>query len=201
MRRLSLITMAAYAALAFASAANARRPPAAAPPPPPPPAYGPPVTLEQAKKAVAASVTEAKKAAGYLFVCRRRSSRQSRLFREDGQRANLLRRHRDRQGLDCGNVSKRPSKLYFDLMEAGHSFFGTLHPRLTASAGGVPIVVDGKIVGAIGVGGARSRGPMDMRRRAGRRRRAEIISSGATSDSAGQDPGGVLTARIGRKQS
>jgi glc operon protein GlcG len=161
MRRLSLITMAAYAALAFASAAYAQQPPAAAPPPPPPPAYGPPVTLEQAKKAVAASVTEAKKAAGYLFV-----------FAVVDPAGNLVYFEKmDSAPTSSVDIAigkawtaatfKRPSKLYFDLMEAGHSFFGTLHPRLTASAGGVPIMVDGKIVGAIGVSGGAS-GLMDL---------------------------------------
>jgi hypothetical protein len=56
MRRLSLITMAAGAALMFGTAVYAQQP-AAAPPPP----YSPPVTIEQAKKAVAGAFIEAKK--------------------------------------------------------------------------------------------------------------------------------------------
>jgi hypothetical protein len=41
--------------------------PAPASPPPAPPAYGPPVTIEQAKKAVAAAVAEARKTT-YLYT-------------------------------------------------------------------------------------------------------------------------------------
>ena len=55
---------------------------------------------------------------------------------------------------------KRPSKAFFDGMESGHSFFGQLHPRVTASAGGIPLMVSGKIVGAIGVSGG-ANGLMD----------------------------------------
>jgi glc operon protein GlcG len=161
MRHLSLISIAAYAAFAFASAAYAQQQPAAAPPPPPPPAYGPPVTLEQAKKAVAAATTEAKKAPGYLFV-----------FAVVDPAGNLVYFEKmDSAPTSSVDIAigkawtsatfKRPSKLYFDLMEANHSYFGTLHPRLTASAGGVPIIIDGKIAGAIGVSGGAS-GLMDM---------------------------------------
>lgn len=162
MRLLSPITIAAWAALAFASAAYAQQPPAAAPsPPPPPPTYGPPVTLEQAKKAVAAAVTEAKKVPGYLFV-----------FAVVDPAGNLVYFEKmDSAPTSSADIAigkawtaatfKRPSKLYFDLMEAGHSYFATLHPRLTASAGGVPIIIDGKVAGAIGVSGGAT-GLMDM---------------------------------------
>ena len=158
MRRLSLITMAAGAVLMFGTAVYAQQPAAA--PPPPPPAYGPTVTLEQAKKAVAAAVTEAKKAAGYLFV-----------FAVVDPAGNLVYFEK----MDSAPTSsvdivigkawtaatfKRPSKAFFDAMESGHSFFGQLHPRVTASAGGIPLVVDGKIVGAIGVSGG-ANGLMD----------------------------------------
>ena len=41
-------------------------------------------------------------------------------------------------------------------MESGHPYVSTLEPGLVASAGGIPLVIDGKVVGAIGVSGAPS---------------------------------------------
>ncbi len=49
---------------------------------------------------------------------------------------------------------KRPSKALFDQMETGHPYVSTLYPGIVAAAGGVLIVVDGKIIGAIGVSGS-----------------------------------------------
>ncbi len=56
---------------------------------------------------------------------------------------------------------RRPTKAFFDTMESGHAFIATLTPELTASIGGIPLMVDGKIVGAIGVSGSPS-GPTDL---------------------------------------
>ena len=56
---------------------------------------------------------------------------------------------------------KRPSGDFFAAMEHGHPFVATLSPDLTASIGGLPLVVDGKIIGGIGVSGSPS-GPTDL---------------------------------------
>ena len=55
---------------------------------------------------------------------------------------------------------KRPSKAFFDQMESGHPYVGQLDPRIVASAGGIPLMLNGKIVGAIGVSGG-ANGLMD----------------------------------------
>jgi hypothetical protein len=54
---------------------------------------------------------------------------------------------------------RRPTKVFYDSVEAGHSFFLTF-PGVSATPGGVPIVVDGKLIGAIGVSGGN--GEQDM---------------------------------------
>jgi uncharacterized protein GlcG (DUF336 family) len=46
-----------------------------------------------------------------------------------------------------------PTKVYQDRLAAGESFILGL-PGAVPAAGGVPIVVDGKLIGAIGVSGA-----------------------------------------------
>jgi uncharacterized protein GlcG (DUF336 family) len=53
-----------------------------------------------------------------------------------------------------------PSKVFFEIMGKGNAYPPSLHPELTASPGGVPIMVGGKIMGAIGVSGFPS-GPQD----------------------------------------
>jgi uncharacterized protein GlcG (DUF336 family) len=47
---------------------------------------------------------------------------------------------------------RRPTKAFYDGIEAGHLFFLTF-PGVAGAPGGVPIVIDGKLVGAIGVSG------------------------------------------------
>ena len=39
-------------------------------------------------------------------------------------------------------------------MDSGHPFVATLAPGLAASMGGLPLVVNGKLIGAIGVSGS-----------------------------------------------
>jgi uncharacterized protein GlcG (DUF336 family) len=50
---------------------------------------------------------------------------------------------------------KRPTKVFEERMAAGPtgSNLSTLHPQLTASEGGVPLMFGGQIVGAIGCSG------------------------------------------------
>ena len=47
---------------------------------------------------------------------------------------------------------RRPTKAFFDAIEGGHPFFLTF-PAVAGTPGGLPLVVDGKLVGAIGVSG------------------------------------------------
>ena len=52
-------------------------------------------------------------------------------------------------------MTRRESEEYFKQMESGLPFVGTLAPDvITASPGGIPIMVDGKIIGGIGCAGA-----------------------------------------------
>lgn len=141
----------------FATAVHAQQPAAA--PPPPPPAYGPPVTTEQAKKAVAAAITEAKKS-GYLFTFAVVDPSGDLVYFEKMDGAPTASNDIGIGKAWTAATFKRPSKAFFDGMETGHSFFGQLHPRIVASAGGIPLMVDGKIVGAIGVSGG-ANGLMD----------------------------------------
>jgi glc operon protein GlcG len=157
MRRLSMLVGAICAALVFASMAVAQQP--AAPPPAPLP-YGPSVTIDQAKKAVAAALAAAQKTP-YLYTFAVVDPTGSLVYfeRMDGAiyAANEIAIRKARTAA----MFKRPTADFFHFMESGHPFIATLTPKLTASIGGIPLVVDGKIIGAIGVSGSPS-GPTDL---------------------------------------
>jgi uncharacterized protein GlcG (DUF336 family) len=48
---------------------------------------------------------------------------------------------------------RRESRAFYNVMEAGHSYVGTLDPTLVASPGGFPLVENGKLIGAVGCSG------------------------------------------------
>lgn len=150
MRRSSLMAGAIYAAMVFPSAAFAQQPPAARPAPPP---YGPSVTIDQAKKAVAAALAEAKKTPNlYAFAVVDPTGSLVYFERMDGAiyAANEVAIRKARTAA----MFKRSTADYFHSMQQGHTFIATLTPDLVASIGGIPLVVDGKIIGAIGVSGS-----------------------------------------------
>lgn len=115
--------------------------------------YGAPISLENAKKAAAAAVAEARKnnwneavaivdAGGHLVYFERIDNTQS------IGAAFAIKKARTAVGY------KRPSKVLQDLVAQGGAGVRALtFPDSVASEGGLPLVSDGKIVGAIGVSG------------------------------------------------
>jgi glc operon protein GlcG len=137
--------------LALASGALAQEP-APPNPPPPPPDYGPSITNEQAKAAAAAAFAEAKKNSWRMALTIVGSSGELVYFEKmDGtQLASVgLSRAKARTSV----LFRRPSKIFADQYAAGNTTFTTFPERPVASEGGVPIIVGGKIVGAIGASG------------------------------------------------
>jgi glc operon protein GlcG len=150
----ALVLASAAAVLAFTSAAqtapHAPAVPFAAPPQTP---YGVSISIESAKSAAAAAVVEAKKnklnmaiaivdTGGYLVYFEKMQDTQTgsvQLAIEKAQTSALFR---------------RPSKVFQDGVAAGGEGLRLL--RLTGTIpieGGLPIIQDGKIVGAIGISG------------------------------------------------
>src|SRR5260370_1044225 len=126
--------------------------PAPAAPPAPPADYGPPITNEQAKTVAAAALAEAKKnnwrmafaivgPAGELVYFEKMDGTQlaSVEISQGKARTSVL--------------FRRPSKAFADQYAAGNTAFMTFPEKPVASEGGVPIVVNGKIIGAIGASG------------------------------------------------
>jgi glc operon protein GlcG len=122
-------------------------------PPPPLLDYGPAITLEQAMKAGNAALGEAKKLnvlEGIAVVDT--AGRLVYFIKMDNARAAAveLAQHKARTAA----MYKLPSKAYEERVAAGAVGVTVLTlDGVIASAGGLPLVVDGKIIGAIGVGG------------------------------------------------
>jgi uncharacterized protein GlcG (DUF336 family) len=118
--------------------------------------YGPPISLENAKKAAAPALAEAAKnnwamavaivdPAGNLVYFEKMDNTQqgSVNFSMDKARSAAL--------------FKRPTQVFQDSLAGGGSGLAVLgvHGAVPV-AGGIPLLMDGKIVGAIGVSGATS---------------------------------------------
>lgn len=127
--------------------------PAAAPSPPPTIPYGSPITLDAAKKVMAASEAEAMKNNWPMAIVILDSSGHTvMLHKLDNTQYGSIRVAEDKAhtALDF----RRPSKVFEDLVAQGGIGMRTLGLRgATPIEGGFPIIVDGKIIGAIGASG------------------------------------------------
>jgi glc operon protein GlcG len=153
MSKARLLTMVVVTLLLCATLPAGAQPVA---PPPPQIPYGVPISLDQAKKVMAGAEAEAKKnnwnmviavldSGGHLVM----------LERMDGTQLGSIDAAKDKAY--SAVLYRRPTKVFQDLVGQGGPNLRLL--RLAGASpleGGIPIVVDGKIVGAIGVSGAAS---------------------------------------------
>ena len=121
-----------------------------------PPSYGPAITLEQAKKVAAAAEAEARKNKWNVYI----------VIVDSSTNLVLMQRMDDTQ-LGSLNVAqkkaytaaafRRSTKVFEDGIVAGGIGMRILgNEQAMPIEGGLPIVVNGKIVGAIGVSGVTS---------------------------------------------
>ena len=137
------------AALFIGIEAWSQQPPT--PPMPPTTAYGAPITLEQAKKAADAAEAEAKKRNMNMAIAVVEPSGDLVYFRRmDGTQYASIKIAQDKAV--SAAIFRRSSKDFFDRVAKGDLSPMSLRGAV-ASAGGIPIVVNGKIIGAIGVSG------------------------------------------------
>jgi glc operon protein GlcG len=147
MTRQRLLALAIGTALIFMAATAGAQAPA------PPPPYGPGITLDQAKKAMAGAEAEAKKnnwpvvitildSGGNLVMSQRL----------DGAQFGSVEVARDKAY--SAVAFRRPTKAFEDGLAQGGANLRLLNLRGASMLdGGWPIVIDGKIVGGIGVSG------------------------------------------------
>ena len=127
-----------------------------APPPAPPPAYGTPISLEQAKKVMAGAEAEAKKNSwNVAIVIHDSGGNLVMMQRLDGTQFGSTEVAKDKAY--SAVAFRRPTKAFQDAIEQGGSNLRLL--KLSGASpleGGIPIVVDGKLIGSIGVSGVTS---------------------------------------------
>jgi uncharacterized protein GlcG (DUF336 family) len=152
-RYYSLAVASAFVLLSVTAPVGAQQ---QAPSPPPTTPYGPPITLDAAKKVMVAAEAEATKNNWAMAIAILDSTGHVvMLHRFDNTQYGSIPVAEDkaRTALDF----RRPSKVFEDLVAQGGIGLRTLAIRGAAPLeGGLPIIVDGKIVGAIGVSGATS---------------------------------------------
>jgi glc operon protein GlcG len=129
--------------------------------------YGPPIGVEAARKAVAAANAEGKKNGWTVAVAVVDTAGDLVYFeRMDGTQAGSVKVSQEKARTAAR--FKRPSKAFEDAIANGRNAILGL-PDVTPIEGGIPIVLEGKIVGAIGVSGGTS--PQD----------AQCASAGASA--------------------
>jgi glc operon protein GlcG len=125
-------------------------------PPPPQILYGAPISLEQAKKVLAGAEAEAvKNKWNMVIVVLDSGGNLVMLERMDGAQLGSIEVAKDKAY--SAVLYRRPTKVFQDLVGQGGPNLRLL--RLSGASpieGGIPLLVDGKIIGAVGVSGAAS---------------------------------------------
>jgi glc operon protein GlcG len=113
--------------------------------------YGAPISLEKAQAVVQAAVAEASKHSWPLNVA---------VVDSGGNLVSFARM----DGAQIGSIAiseqkaraekfRRPTKVFEDAMQQGRNYLTTIDD-IVASRGGIPLIEDSKIVGAVGCSGA-----------------------------------------------
>ena len=151
MRMTRLLSLVVVSVFLFASGPVCAQQPVAPPPPQIP--YGAPISLEQAKKAAAAAEAESRKnnwnmviavldTGGHLVM----------LERMDGVQLGSIGAAQDKAY--SAVMYRRPTKVFQDLVAQGGANIRLLGLRgASVLEGGIPIIVGGNLIGAIGVSG------------------------------------------------
>lgn len=121
------------------------------PAPPPPIPHGPPITLDLAKRVAAAAEAEAKKNGWPMAIAIAELSGALVYYlkMDNTQYASI---ELARAKAETAAKYRRPTSMFAEALANGHLFFLTF-AGLCAAPGGLPLIVDGKLVGSIGVSG------------------------------------------------
>jgi len=126
--------------------------PAVPPPAPPPPIpHGPPIALELAKRVAAAAEAEARKNGWPMAIA---------ITEPTGALVHFLKMDDVQYAsielavvkAKTAAIYRRPTRMFNEALGNGHLIFLTF-PDLCAAPGGLPLVFEGKLIGAIGISG------------------------------------------------
>jgi len=125
--------------------------------PQPPPPYGPPLSLEAAKRVMAAAEAEAKANGWPMSIAIVDSTGHLLLFQKLDN-ATLGSVAVAQRKAACAALFKRATKVFEDVFttQPGGMRLLTIGPDFVAIEGGVPLIESGAVVGAIGVSGMQS---------------------------------------------
>ena len=121
----------------------------------PPPEYGAPITIEQAKKIMAGAEAEATKNKWPVVITILDSGGNTVMVHrlDNAQWGSVQIAHEKARS---AVALRRPTKVFQDLVAQGGANLRLLSIGYSVLEGGIPIVVGGKIIGAIGVSGVTS---------------------------------------------
>jgi len=119
-----------------------------------PNAYGPPIGVEAARKVAAAAIAEGKKN-GWTVAAAVVDTNGDLVFFERIDHTQVGSTIVAQEKARTSARFKRPTKVFEDAVVGGRNVILSL-PGATPIEGGIPLLVDGKIIGAIGVSGATS---------------------------------------------
>jgi uncharacterized protein GlcG (DUF336 family) len=158
MRTVASVTLAMVACFALGAAGHAQQPTepgrGVALPPVPAPEYGLPINNDQAKMVAEAALAEAKKNNWRMAICIVGPDGELIYFdKMDGTQSSSATLAQAKARTSA--LFRRPSKAFVDQFAACNQAFLTFPDaaRPIASEGGIPIVLNGKLIGAIGVSG------------------------------------------------
>jgi len=117
------------------------------------PQYGPNVTLEQARKAIAAAEAEAKKIGIPMAIAVVDTAGQLVAFaRLDNTQTASTQIAQDKAA--TGAMYRRSTRMVQDMVgKGGDNLRYLTFPRMIPAEGGMPFMMDGKVVGGLGVSG------------------------------------------------
>ncbi len=114
--------------------------------------YGPPISLERAEAVINAAIVEAKKRNWKMNLAVADSGGNLVAFRRmDGAMLASIKiaEHKAR----AGAIFRRPTKFFEDAVNLMHLNYALAFDEVIASRGGIPLIENGVIIGAIGVSG------------------------------------------------
>jgi glc operon protein GlcG len=130
---------------------SADKPSVPPPAPPPPIPHGMPITLDLAKRVAAAAEAEARKNGWPMAIA---------IAEPTGALVYFLKMDNTQYAsielatakAKTSALYRRPTKMFTEALDNSHLFFLTFE-GLCAAPGGLPLIADGKLIGAIGVSG------------------------------------------------
>jgi uncharacterized protein GlcG (DUF336 family) len=130
---------------------SADKPSVPPPAPPPPVPHGMPISLELAKRVAAAAEAEARKNGWPMAIAIAEPTGALVYFlkMDNTQYASI---DLAKAKAKTAAIYRRPTKMFNEALANGHLMFLTFQD-LCAAPGGLPLVADGELVGAIGVSG------------------------------------------------